>query len=256
MVITKIDKVVANLEKEAAADNAAVDTAKTELGDEVVVEETNAQTPTETTAPTEEIPQLSPVETEPNNQVDSQTIDWEKELKEIDELLKEPVHVSPKAEEPKEEEPLTEKEQENYKKLYEEELNKRIEISGRNSELEATVKYQQTLLDKQSDRQLTIIDKQKDMEAELRRAQSAATPEEITHLVQSYSIYKENPKELHMLRYVHGLLEEAQRVTNVSAEGYYNDIFLSLNKDVPNPEGGSPTEAKQEQAVRRVPFGF
>lgn len=255
MVVTKIDKVVANLEKEAAADNAAVETAKTELGDEAVVEETSAQTPTETTAPVEEVPQLTPVEPGQNNQTDSNTIDWEKELREIDELIREPVRV-PKEEAPKEEEPLTEKEQENYKKLYEDELNKRIEISGRNSELEATVKYQQTLLDKQSDRQLTIIDKQKDMEAELRRAQSAATPEEITHLVQSYSIYKENPKELHMLRYAHALLEEAQRVTNVSAEGYYNDIFLSLNKDVPNPEGGSSVESKQEQPAKRIPFGF
>lgn len=157
--------------------------------------------------------------------------------------------------EEKKEEPLSEEEQENYRKLYESEVSKRIEIQWKNSELEALVKYQQSMLDKQGDKQLNIIDKQKEMEVELRRAQAAQTPEEIIPLSQSYQIYQENKTPIHKYRLINQALDLVQKVTWVSAEDYLQQIFLTENKDIPNIEWVAPT-AKAPEPEKKMPISF
>lgn len=174
----------------------------------------------------------------------------DEQLREITKSINEPVRVSESKDEP-----LTQGEQENYKKLYESELEKRIAIQWEKSELEAMVKYQQNMLDKQGDKQLNIIDKQKEMEVELRRAQAAQTPEEIIPLSQSYQIYQENKTPIHKYRLINQALDLVQKVTWVSAEDYLQQIFLTENKDIPNIEWVAPT-AKVPEPEKKLPISF
>lgn len=190
----------------------------------------------------------SQAQQEQSNQV--QHTNRDEQLREITKSINEPVRVSESKDEP-----LTQGEQENYKKLYESELEKRIAIQWEKSELEAMVKYQQNMLDKQGDKQLNIIDKQKEMEVELRRAQAAQTPEEIIPLSQSYQIYQENKTPIHKYRLINQALDLVQKVTWVSAEDYLQQIFLTENKDIPNIEWVAPT-AKVPEPEKKLPISF
>ena len=191
-------------------------------------------------------------ESQQQNEVNEQVEPKVDRAQRLQESINNPVQP---AQEEKKDEPLSEDEQENYRKLYEAEVAKRIELQWKNSELEALTKYQQNMLDKQGDKQLDIIDKQKEMEIELRRAQSSQTPEEIIPLSQSYQIYQENKTPIHKYRLINQALDLVQKVTWVSAEDYLQQIFLTENKDIPNIEWVAPT-AKAPEPEKKLPTSF
>ena len=225
MSVKSIDKAISKIEAEAVSTEAPA-SETLPLGD--VGTETTAQSPEVDTTSTEE----AVVDTAP----EAEAFDWEKEIASIEEMLKAPVQIKEQA--PQEETP-SEQEQELFRQKYEDELSKRIALQSEKSELEAMVKYQQTLLDKQSDKHLTIIDKQKDLEAELRRAKLAATPDEITPLAQSYVLFKENNAPVHKNRVIVKAIEFIQNITWVSGEDYLQKIYLAENKDIPQPEANA-----------------
>ena len=301
MVVTKMDKIVANLQAEEQAQTSDTETPEVETNNEEtnnmpgdVVEQpvADAQAPVENNADAgQESEELDFIA------IQQSQVDFARELKQewytpeeiqyaqqlyLQELQKQFAEsqqqnevneqVEPKvdraqrlqesinnsvqpAQEEKKDEPLSEDEQENYRKLYEAEVAKRIELQWKNSELEALTKYQQNMLDKQGDKQLDIIDKQKEMEIELRRAQSSQTPEEIIPLSQSYQIYQENKTPIHKYRLINQALDLVQKVTWVSAEDYLQQIFLTENKDIPNIEWVAPT-AKAPEPEKKLPISF
>ena len=272
MVVTKMDKIVANLQAEEQAQTSDTETPEVETNNEEtnntpgdVVEQpvADAQAPAENNADAEQEPdeldfiaiQQSQVdfarelkqewytpeqiqyaqqlylqelqrqfaESQQQNEVNEQQVEPKVDrAQRLQESMNNPVQPT---QEEKKDEPLSEDEQENYRKLYEAEVAKRIELQWKNSELEALTKYQQNMLDKQGDKQLDIIDKQKEMEIELRRAQSSQTPEEIIPLSQSYQIYQENKTPIHKYRLINQALDLVQKVTWVSAEDYLQQIF-------------------------------
>lgn len=301
MVVTKMDKIVANLQAEEQAQASDTETPEVETNNEEtnnapgdVVEQpvADAQAPAENNADagqeTEELDfiaiQQSQVdfarelqnewytpeqiqyaqqlylqelqkqfaESQQQNEVNEQVEPKVDRAQRLQESINNPVQP---AQEEKKDEPLSEDEQENYRKLYEAEVAKRIELQWKNSELEALTKYQQNMLDKQGDKQLDIIDKQKEMEIELRRAQSSQTPEEIIPLSQSYQIYQENKTPIHKYRLINQALDLVQKVTWVSAEDYLQQIFLTENKDIPNIEWVAPT-AKAPEPEKKLPISF
>lgn len=301
MVVTKMDKIVANLQAEEQAQTSDTETPEVETNNEEtnntpgdVVEQpvADAQAPAENNADagqeTEELDfiaiQQSQVdfarelkqewytpeeiqyaqqlylqelqkqfaESQQQNEVNEQVEPKVDRAQRLQESINNPVQP---AQEEKKDEPLSEDEQENYRKLYEAEVAKRIELQWKNSELEALTKYQQNMLDKQGDKQLDIIDKQKEMEIELRRAQSSQTPEEIIPLSQSYQIYQENKTPIHKYRLINQALDLVQKVTWVSAEDYLQQIFLTENKDIPNIEWVAPT-AKAPEPEKKLPISF
>lgn len=302
MVVTKMDKIVANLQAEEQAQTSDTETPEVETneqdnnntpGDVVEQPVADAQAPQEIVADSNQQPEELDFIAIQQDQVDfarelqnewytpeqiqyAQQIYWEELQKQLSGQQKvdtteveeeKPVetkvdraqrlqeNMNSNTPEEKKEEPLSEEEQENYRKLYESEVSKRIEIQWKNSELEALVKYQQSMLDKQGDKQLNIIDKQKEMEVELRRAQAAQTPEEIIPLSQSYQIYQENKTPIHKYRLINQALDLVQKVTWVSAEDYLQQIFLTENKDIPNIEWVAPT-AKAPEPEKKMPISF
>lgn len=301
MVVTKMDKIVANLQAEEQAQTSDTETPEVETNNEEtnntpgdVVEQpvADAQAPAENNADAEQEPeeldfiaiQQSQVdfarelkqewytpeeiqyaqqlylqelqrqfaESQQQNEVNEKVEPKVDRAQRLQESINNPVQP---AQEEKKDEPLSEDEQENYRKLYEAEVAKRIELQWKNSELEALTKYQQNMLDKQGDKQLDIIDKQKEMEIELRRAQSSQTPEEIIPLSQSYQIYQENKTPIHKYRLINQALDLVQKVTWVSAEDYLQQIFLTENKDIPNIEWVAPT-AKAPEPEKKLPISF
>lgn len=175
------------------------------------------QQPVEEQQPAEEVMPQETVDNAPSaepQENDQSKFDWESAINEVESLLKEPTNI--KEEKPVEEVTPTPEEQELFKSKYEEELGKRIAIQSEKAELEAMVKYQQSLLDKQSDKHLTIIEKQKDLEAELRRAKSTQTPEVISPLAQAYQLYKESGTPVHKYRFLNTALELLQNEFGIS----------------------------------------
>lgn len=301
MVVTKMDKIVANLQAEEQAQTSDTETPEVETNNEEtnntpgdVVEQpvADAQAPAENNADAEQEPEELDFIAIQQSQVDfarelkqewytPEEIQYAQQLylqelqrqfaesqqqNEVNEKVEPKVDRAQRlqesinnpaqpAQEEKKEEPLSEDEQENYRKLYEAEVAKRIELQWKNSELEALTKYQQNMLDKQGDKQLDIIDKQKEMEIELRRAQSSQTPEEIIPLSQSYQIYQENKTPIHKYRLINQALDLVQKVTWVSAEDYLQQIFLTENKDIPNIEWVAPT-AKAPEPEKKLPISF
>lgn len=170
-------------------------------------------------SPAEEVMTQTTVDNAPsadenqNNQVESK-FDWENAINEVESLLKEPTNI--REEKPVEEAAPTPEEQELFKTKYEEELGKRVAIQSEKAELEAMVKYQQSLLDKQSDKHLTIIERQKDLESELRRAKSTQTPEAVSPLSQAYQLYKESGTPVHKYRFLNAALELLQNEFGIS----------------------------------------
>lgn len=235
MNVKKIDEIIEKTMEAESSDNNSTSVGTEGLGTVVEAENLNAQVPEEIT---------ETVITEGTE------ADFEALIREIEEELKAPVHV--REEVPVEEVP-TEEENTIFRTKYEDELSKRIAIQSEKAELEAMVKYQQSLLDKQSDKHLSIIDKQKDLEAELRRAKSAQVPEELTNLVQSFLLYREHNTPVHKYRFLNNLLGLSQNETGISAEEYLQKIILSETKEVPSPDGPVASKVTAPQADNSKP---
>lgn len=83
---------------------------------------------------------------------------------------------------PVDDQPLTEEENQNYKKLLDQEVERRIAAEGEARNAAAEVKYRKNMLEKEGDKYYSNIDKQKELEAELRIANAAKMPDQIAPL--------------------------------------------------------------------------
>ena len=130
-------------------------------------------------------------------------------------------------------EPLSDEENQNYKKLYDQEVERRIAAEGEARNATAEVKYRKNMLEKEGDKYYSNIDKQKELEAELRIANAARMPDQIAPLWQSYLLWEETKTPTHKRRAIKDALTLVENMTWVSAEDYYWNILRAENKDIP-----------------------
>ena len=201
MAKTKLDRVLELLEAQAQEKAVATDTLGNE-GMEQPTSEPTAQIPTtnETTtseveAPAqadagqvtmdsnpEDLPEKS-TEAEVNQTENSDTFD--KDFEELAAMVGYDVNKQePTAELQSDpvDEPLTEEENQNYKKMFDQEVERRIAAEGEARNAAAEAKYRKNMLEKEGDKYYSNIDKQKELEAELRVANAAKMPDQIAPL--------------------------------------------------------------------------
>ena len=130
-------------------------------------------------------------------------------------------------------EPLTEEENQNYKKMFDQEVERRLVAEGEARNAVAEAKYRKTMLEKEGDKYYSNIDKQKELEAELRVANAARMPDQIAPLWQSYLLWEETKTPTHKWRAIKDALTLVENMTWVSAEDYYWTILRAENKDIP-----------------------
>lgn len=125
-------------------------------------------------------------------------------------------------------------EMENYKKLYEQEIEKRIALESEARQTATEVAYLKNMLDKEWEKYYSNIDKQKELEAELRIANASKMPEQISPLWQSYLLWQETNTPAHKRRAVRDALTLVENMTWISANDYYWTIIKAENKDIPD----------------------
>jgi len=130
-------------------------------------------------------------------------------------------------------EPLSEEENQNYKKMFDQEVERRLVAEGEARNAAAEAKYRKTMLEKEGDKYYSNIDKQKELEAELRVARAAQMPDQIAPLWQSYLLWEETKTPTHKWRAIKDALTLVENMTWVSAEDYYWTILRAENKDIP-----------------------
>lgn len=153
-------------------------------------------------------------------------------------------------------EPLTEEENQNYKKLYDQEVERRVAAEGEARNAVAESKYRKTMLEKEGDKYYWTIDKQKELEAELRVARAAQMPDQIAPLWQSYLLWEETKTPTHKWRAIKDALTLVENMTWVSAEDYYWTILRAENKDVPEVNDKSPVTSTVQNLnwQKQTPF--
>lgn len=247
---TKIDQVIKKLEEQEAATAASTDT---NIGDQGVATG-------DTVAATAETPEAiaTSVEVDISASADASNaqdvapaipdFDREGEFQQLKDILNAPV-IDPepvKESEVELPEELKEVEQSDYKELLREEMKKRIAAEKDAREWQATAKHLETINEKTSDKHFTFVEKLKDLESELRRAKSAAAPEKIAPVGQSYVLWQESQTPVHRYRFLKQVLDLAEEVTGISANDYWQKVLQSENKDVPTVEDQSPTASVPE----------
>jgi len=138
----------------------------------------------------------------------------------------------------------TVEENKNFKKLYDEELERKLQVEGEARQAAAEAKYRKSMFDKESEKSYSNIDKQKELEAELRLAKSAQMPEKVAPLWQSYLLWQESNTPVHKYRAVKNALDLVEEMTWVSAMDYYEQILRAENKDIPEWPEQSKTNTK------------
>ena len=131
----------------------------------------------------EDLPEKSS-EAEAPSQTESDTFD--KDFAELAAMVGYDVN-QPQAEAVAESDPVdeplpTEEENQNYKKLFDQEVERRLTAEGEARNAAAEAKYRKNMLEKEGDKYYSNIDKQKELEAELRVANAARMPDEIAPL--------------------------------------------------------------------------
>ena len=133
----------------------------------------------------EDLPEKSDV-AETQDQTESDT--FEKDFAELAAMVGYDINTNqPQAEAAAESDPVdeplpTEEENQNYKKLLDQEVERRITAEGEARNAAAEAKYRKTMLEKEGDKYYSNIDKQKELEAELRIANAARMPDQIAPL--------------------------------------------------------------------------
>ena len=185
----------------------------------------------------EDLPEKSDAAETPNEQ-ESDT--FEKDFAELAALVGYDVNASASTEPEKAElkpdpvdEPLSEEENQNYKKMFDQEVERRVAAEGEARNAAAEAKYRETMLEKEGDKYYSNIDKQKELEAELRIANAAKMPDQIAPLWQSYLLWEETKTPTHKWRAIKDALTLVENMTWVSAEEYYWSILRAENKDIP-----------------------
>lgn len=153
-------------------------------------------------------------------------------------------------------EPLTEEENQNYKKMFDQEVERRIAAEGEARNAAAEVKYRKNMFEKEGDRYYWTIDKQKELEAELRSAKAAQMPEQIAPLWQSYLLWEETKTPTHKWRAIKDALTLVENMTWVSAEDYYWAILRTESKDIPeiNDKSSITNTAQNMSGQNKAPF--
>ena len=201
MAKTKLDRVLEILESQVSQTQAAEGTeptseptVQTATTNETAVSDTEvpAVTSTESTGEVtdlnvDQLPEKSDNAVGVQNQDESDTFD--KDFAELAALVGYDANAKSEQEPEKTEqqpdpvdEPLTDEENQNYKKMFDQEVERRIAAEGEARNATAEAKYRKTMLEKEGDKYYSNIDKQKELEAELRVANAARMPDEIAPL--------------------------------------------------------------------------
>ena len=278
MAKTKLDRVLEILESQVSQTQAAEGTeptseptVQTATTNETTVSDTEvpAVTSTEVDNGTEQVtdlnvdqlPEKSDNATEAPSQTESDSFD--KDFAELAALVGYDVNSKEWQESEKTEpqpdpvdEPLTEEENQNYKKMFDQEVERRVAAEGEARNAVAEAKYRKTMLEKEGDKYYWTIDKQKELEAELRVARAAQMPEEIAPLWQSYLLWQETKTPTHKWRAIKDALTLVEAMTWVSAEDYYWTILRAENKDVPEVTDKSPVTSTVQNLnwQKQTPF--
>ena len=278
MAKTKLDRVLEILESQVSQTQAAEGTeptseptVQTATTNETTVSDTAvpAVTSTEVDNGTEQVtdlnvdqlPEKSDNATEAPSQTESDSFD--KDFAELAALVGYDVNSKEWQESEKTEpqpdpvdEPLTEEENQNYKKMFDQEVERRVAAEGEARNAVAEAKYRKTMLEKEGDKYYWTIDKQKELEAELRVARAAQMPEEIAPLWQSYLLWQETKTPTHKWRAIKDALTLVEAMTWVSAEDYYWTILRAENKDVPEVTDKSPVTSTVQNLnwQKQTPF--
>lgn len=281
MAKTKLDRVLEILESQVSQTQAAEGTeptseptVQTATTNETTVSDTEA--PVVATAPVDnttegaeqvtdlnvdQLPEKGDNATEAPSQTESDSFD--KDFAELAALVGYDVNSKewqePEKTEPQPDpvdEPLTEEENQNYKKMFDQEVERRVAAEGEARNAVAEAKYRKTMLEKEGDKYYWTIDKQKELEAELRVAKAAQMPEEIAPLWQSYLLWQETKTPTHKWRAIKDALTLVEAMTWVSAEDYYWTILRAENKDVPEVNDKAPTTSTVQNLnwQKQTPF--
>lgn len=166
----------------------------------------------------------------------SQSDDFENQFKELSAMFSTPATKVEEAVQPQSVEPEVQSspvEDIDYKSMYEKELERRIELEWENRNANTELKFLKNTLDREGDKSSWMIDKMKELEAELRVANAARTPEQIAPLGQSYLLREETKAPNHKWRAVRDALTLVENLTGISAEDYYSSILRSESPDIP-----------------------
>ena len=281
MAKTKLDRVLEILESQVSQTQAAEGTeptseptVQTATTNETTVSDTEA--PVVATAPVDnttegaepvtdlnvdQLPEKSDNATEDPSQQESDSFD--KDFAELAALVG--YDVNAKQEQKPEEaelkpdpvdEPLTKEENQNYKKMFDQEVERRVAAEGEARNAVAEAKYRKTMLEKEGDKYYWTIDKQKELEAELRSAKAAQMPEQIAPLWQSYLLWEETKTPTHKWRAIKDALTLVENMTCVSAEDYYWAILRAESKDIPevNDKASITSTAQNMNGQNKAPF--
>lgn len=243
---TKLDRVLEILESQIQQGYLGDEAIQQTSADSVQPQQTNTDVPSETTwqqQPT--IDAVSQTETQDLQDLQTQEIpaDWNSQQDWSDDFAKEFQELQSMfdwdAQQQTQENPvevpqeINEVENKSFKKLYEEELERRVALEGEARKAAAETEYLRTMLEKEGDKYYSNIDKQKELEAELRIARSSQMPEPIAPLWQSYLLRKETNTPAHKWRAVKDALSLVESMTGVSAEDYYANILRTESPDIP-----------------------
>ena len=275
MAKTKLDRVLEILEQQVSTQQAtegteptSEPTAQMATTNETAVSDTEvpAVTTTEgtdqvTDLNVDQLPEKSDNATESPAQTESDSFD--KDFAELAALVGYDVNAKPETKpedvEPQPDpvdEPLTEEENQNYKKMFDQEVERRVAAEGEARNAVAEAKYRKTMLEKEGDKYYSNIDKQKELEAELRVARAAQMPDQIAPLWQSYLLWEETKTPTHKRRAIKDALTLVENMTWVSAEDYYWTILRAENKDVPEVNDKAPTTSTVQNLnwQKQTPF--
>ena len=280
MAKTKLDRVLEILEQQVSTTQASEGTANTSeptAPEATTIEATVSDTeaPAVATATVEQtegagevtdlnvdqLPEKGDNATEAPNQTESDSFD--KDFAELAALVGYDVNAQAdtktedKPAEPNPvDEPLTEEENQNYKKMFDQEVERRVAAEGEARNAVAEAKYRKTMLEKEGDKYYSNIDKQKELEAELRVARAAQMPDQIAPLWQSYLLWEETKTPTHKWRAIKDALTLVENMTWVSAEDYYWTILRAENKDVPEVNDKSSITSTVQNLNGQPPKSF
>ena len=278
MAKTKLDRVLEILESQVSQTQAAEGTeptseptVQTATTNETTVSDTEVPTVTSTEVDTgteqvtdlnvDQLPEKSDNAAEVPTQTESDSFD--KDFAELAALVGYDINANaetkPEEAEQKSDpvdEPLTDEENQNYKKMFDQEVERRVAAEGEARNAAAEAKYRKTMLEKESDKHYWDIDKQKELEAELRVAKAAQMPDQIAPLWQSYLLWEETKTPTHKRRAIKDALTLVENMTWVSAEDYYWTILRAENKDVPEVNDKSPVTSTVQNLnwQKQTPF--
>lgn len=143
-----------------------------------------------------------------------------------------------------------------YQKLYEEELQKRMDFEWEKRDLSWQVNYLKSSLDKEGEKYWELMDKFKSMENELRTVSSRTIPENFVPLAQTYNLWQETNIPAHKWRAVKEALTIVENMTWVPASEYYNQIIQAENHDIPEVNDTSSTISKVWNNDKKSPWWF